>query len=91
MKLSYIVQDKYENVKQVLKEEFNMSDRLILKLKSNQKIYKNGQVALVNSNVTNNDLIEIYLNIEEDRSNIVPTKMDLNILYEDEWEGLELY
>ena len=85
MKLSYIVNDKYENVKQVLKEEFNMSDRLTLKLKSNQKIYKNGQVALVNSNVTNNDLIEIYLNTEEDHSNILPTKMDLDILYEDEW------
>ena len=51
MKLSYIVTNlKYENVKQVLKEEFGISDRLLLKLKANQKIYRNSQVVCVNEN-----------------------------------------
>lgn len=86
MKLTYIVNDdKYENVKQILKEEFNMSDRLVLKLKSNQKIYKNNEITYVNSKIILNDVIEVFLDIEEDRSNIVSIKMNLNILYEDEW------
>jgi 23S rRNA pseudouridine1911/1915/1917 synthase len=85
MKLSYIVSNnKYENIKQILKEEFAISDRLLLKLKSNQKIYKNGKVASVSSLVEKNDLIEVLMDMQEDNSNIVPTKMDLNIIYEDE-------
>ena len=32
-----------------------------------------------------NDCIEIDLNSEEDNSNIVPNRMNLNIIYEDEW------
>ncbi|MBO5478963.1 MAG: RluA family pseudouridine synthase [Clostridia bacterium] len=85
MKLGYIVNhSKYENVKQILKEEFNISDRLLLKLKSNQKILKNGQITSVHSPIVKNDLIEVLLDIEEDNSNIVPVKMDLDILYEDD-------
>ena len=36
MKLEYIVNEltKYETVKQILKEEFEVSDRLIIKLKN---------------------------------------------------------
>lgn len=86
MKLTYVVENnKYENIKQVLKEEFNMSDRLILKLKSNQKIYMNNEITSVNSKIELNDKIKVFLDIEEERSNIVPTKMDLDIIYEDEW------
>lgn len=86
MKLTYIVENnKYENVKQLLKEEFNMSDRLVLKLKSNQKIYMNNEITSVNSKIDLNDEIKVLLDMEEDRSNIVPTKMDLDIIYEDEW------
>ncbi len=85
MKLSCIVTNlKYENVKQMLKEEFGISDRLLLKLKANQKIYRNSRIARVNEEVHRNDVIEVFLDFEEDNSNIVPTKMDLSILYEDE-------
>ncbi len=85
MKLSYVVKSsKYENIKQVLKEEFMVSDRLLLKLKSNQKIYQNGQIASVHSSVLQNDIIEVFLDLEEDNSNIVPVKMDISILYEDD-------
>lgn len=85
MKLSYIVNhSKYESVKQVLKEEFSISDRLLLKLKLNQKIFQNGQITFVHSSVSCGDLIEVFLDLEEDNSNIVPVKMNFDILYEDD-------
>ncbi len=84
MKLAYVNSSKYSNVKEVLKAEFSMSDRLLLKLKKLDKIYLNGNVTSVNHSVLENDLIECYLDYEEDNSNIVPTKMSLNIIYEDE-------
>lgn len=84
MKLAYVNSSKYSNVKEVLKAEFSMSDRLLLKLKKLDKIYLNGNVTSVNHPVLENDLIECYLNYEEDNSNIVPTEMPLNIIYEDE-------
>lgn len=84
MKLAYINSSKYSNVKEVLKAEFSMSDRLLLKLKNLDKIYLNGNVTSVNHPVLENDLIECYLDYEEDNSNIVPTEMPLNIIYEDE-------
>ena len=61
-----------------------MSDRLLLKLKKLDKIYLNGNVTSVNHSVLENDSIECYLDYEEDNSNIVPTEMPLNIIYEDE-------
>ena len=84
MRLAYVNSSKYFNVKEVLKAEFSMSDRLLLKLKKLDKIYLNGNVTSVNHPVLENDLIECYLDYEEDNSNIVPTEMPLNIIYEDE-------
>ena len=84
MRLAYVNSSKYSNVKEVLKAEFSMSDRLLLKLKKLDKIYLNCNVTSVNHPVLENDLIECYLDYEEDNSNIVPTEMPLNIIYEDE-------
>lgn len=84
MRLTYVNSSKYSNVKEVLKAEFSMSDRLLLKLKKLDRIYLNGDVTSVNHLVLENDLIECYLDYEEDNSNIVPTEMPLNIIYEDE-------
>lgn len=84
MRLAYVNSSKYSNVKEVLKAEFSMSDRLLLKLKKLDKIYLNGNVTSVNHPVLENNLIECYLDYEEDNSNIVPTEMPLNIIYEDE-------
>lgn len=85
MKLQYIVTNSnYKTIKQVLKEEFRISDRLLLTLKTNQKIYQNHKVTTVYSSVHLNDVIEVFLDTREDSSNIVPVKMDLDILYEDD-------
>lgn len=86
MKLSYIIQptDNFINVKEVLKTRLQVSDRLLLKLKKEQKILLNNVQCFVWSQVKNNDIIEILINSDEDNSNILATKMNLNILYEDE-------
>lgn len=86
MKLEYIVDNltKYENVKQVLKEEFLMSDRLIVKLKNSKQIYLNNEHTFVNQQLKIEDKILVDLDFEETSNNIVPTKMNLDILYEDD-------
>ncbi len=86
MDLKYIVKDtKYISIKQVLKEEFNISSRLYLKLKNSGHIFLNGTPTPYDKKVNINDIIEIDLNFEEDNSNIVSTKMDLSLLYEDNY------
>ena len=84
MDLIYTVQNEI-NIRQVLREHFGISNRLLLKLKQNKKIYLNNSNNIyLDMSVKENDLIKINLDFEEDNSNIVPTKMDLKILYEDE-------
>ena len=85
MKLEYIVKDdRYFNIKQILKEEFDMSSRLILKLKNCKRIILNDKITYIDKEVKTNDIIKFNLDFEEDNSNIVPTKMNLDIIYEDE-------
>lgn len=86
MKLEYIVKNdnRYINVKQLLKEYFNMSDRLILKLKNAKQIFLNGKNVYVTASLNVGDSVLIDLFFEEDNSNIVAKEMKLNIIYEDE-------
>ncbi len=53
MNLSYIIQDKdlFFNVKEVLKVKFEVSDRLLLKLKKNNKVFLNSSICSVNERV----------------------------------------
>lgn len=87
MELTYKIlkSDSYINVKHVLKEYFNISDRLLLKLKNNKKIFLNDKEVFVNTVVKVNDCIKVLLDFQEDNSNILPFKMNLNIIYEDDY------
>lgn len=87
MNISYTINenDNFENVKDVLKRYFQISDRLLLKLKTNNKIFLNNNIVNVKTSVKVNDIISFSLDFEEDNSNIVATKMNLNIIYEDEY------
>lgn len=76
--------NKFYNIREVAKCYFHISDKLIVKLKNMQKIFLNKQVARINTSISENDLIEFDLNYEEESENIVPTKMDLEIIFEDE-------
>ena len=86
MKLYYTIQstDTYSTIKEVLKAYFNVSDRLLLKLKKNNKIYLNNYLINVNATVNIGDIVSFILDFEEDNSNIIGTKMDLKIIYEDD-------
>lgn len=84
MDLNYTVHNEI-NIRQVLRERFGISNRLLLKLKQNKKIYLNNSNNIyLDMSTKENDLIKINLDFDEDNSNIVPTKMNLNILYEDD-------
>ena len=86
MDLKYkVINDKYLNIKQILREEFKVSSRLYNKLRKENHIYLNNNVASCNEAIYLNDIIEVDLNFDEDNSNIVPTEIDLDILYEDEY------
>ena len=64
--------------------EFNLSSKLQSKLIRNEKIYKNNNVVDTRNDISIGDTILVDLNMEEDNSNIVPTKMPLDIVFEDE-------
>lgn len=87
MKLTYTIKsnENFDNIKEVIKTQFQISDRLLLKLKQNNKIFLNNIPANIKSPVKPNDTVEILLDFDEDNSNIVPTKMDLEILFEDDY------
>lgn len=79
------LENKYYNVKEVLKEYWEVSDRLLIKLKKEQKIFLNGNPTYVNAILKDNDIVSIDLDFEETSENIVPTKINLDIIFEDDF------
>lgn len=86
MTLEYTIPNNstYQNVKEVLKAYFNISDRLLLRLKNTQNILLNGSPTYVSKIVEPGDSIKVVIDFIENSSNIVPTRIDLNIIYEDD-------
>ena len=86
MVLKYKVKenDNYINLKDLLKNYFQISDRLLVRLKHNQKLFINGNFASITNLLKANDIVTVFLDFMEDNSNIVPTKIDLDILFEDD-------
>ena len=77
--------DSKLNLNTLLKEKFNISTRLLSKLIRNNKIYINNESFDTRLKCNENNELLIDFSAEEDNSNIVPTKMDLSIVYEDDW------
>ena len=108
MHYSYIIKsnDKFINVRDVLKSHFLVSTRLLNKLKNFNLIYlnnvpvasskpvllqKSSSAIFINnipvtldSPVLPGDKVSFSMDFDEDSSNIIPVKMNLNIVYEDE-------
>lgn len=85
MVLEYIVRDnKYKDINQILKQEFSISSRLFNKLISAKQVMLNQNIVDTRSSVSIGDIISINLDFEEESENIVPTKMKLDIIYEDD-------
>lgn len=87
MKLKYIIKDlsKYTTVRQVLKNEFKISNRLIHKLKQNNCIFLNDKTTYLDKALLLGDIVICNIDFEETSENIIPTKMSLSILYEDDY------
>lgn len=86
MTLTYIVDKNniYQTVRDVLKKHFMISSRLLTLLRKERKIYLNDYYIYLDKEIKNNDIITVNLDFNEDSSNIVPYKFELNILYEDD-------
>ena len=84
MELRYIVNNE-QNINFILKNELNISSRLLYKLIKNQNIFLNNIPCDTRNSALLGDVITVNFDYEEDNSNIIPTKMDLDIVFEDDW------
>ena len=85
MKLTYQVKTNEQTINQILQNELQISSRLLYKLIKMQKILLNNKICDTRSITNAADIITIDFNYEEDNSNIVPTQMNLDIVFEDDW------
>lgn len=85
MYLEYIVKDnKYENINQILKQEFHISTRLMSKLIINKHIFQNDVIADSRNLVKYNDNIKVNLDFEEESENIISAPIPIDIIFEDD-------
>ena len=85
MELTYQVKTNEQTINQILQNELQISSRLLYKLIKMQKILLNNKICDTRSITNAGDIITIDFNYEEDNSNIVPTQMNLDIVFEDDW------
>lgn len=77
--------NSYICIDDILLKEFHISTRLHTKLIKNKCIYVNSNICDTRDKISIGDTITVDLSLDEDNSNIVPTPMNLDIIYEDEW------
>ncbi len=85
MKIKYQVQNNQQTINQILQNDLKISSRLLYKLIKLQKITINNLPCDTRQKPNIGDIITIDFNYAEDNSNIVPTQMNLNIIFEDDW------
>ena len=87
MKILYkIDDDKSVDITAFLKENYSFSSSYISMLKKISSIKVNNNILISPVSLKYGDIIEIDLdNVKEESENIVPTEMNLNILYEDDF------
>ena len=84
MILKYKVTNSQKNINDILLTDLKISNRLLYKLIKSKRIYLNNELTDTRNQANKGDIISIDLNYAEDNSNIVPTKMNLDIIYEDD-------
>lgn len=84
MKLNYKVKYK-QIINHILQKKLNISSKLLYKLIKQNKILLNNNICDTRDMANIGDNLTIDFSYEEDNINIVPTKMNLSIVYEDEW------
>ena len=86
MEINYIVKNiNNKSVDYILNNELNISSRLRQKLINNSLIKLNGNICDTRHILNIGDVLLISFDYDEDNSNIIPCKMNLDVLYEDEW------
>ena len=89
MEIKYCItvndKNKYENTHSLLKNELHISNRLLTKLIEEKCIKLNDSICDTRNSFEINDILIINFDYPEDNANVVPTKMDLDIIYEDDW------
>lgn len=85
MELKYIVKSDIMTINQILKSKFDISSILLNKLIKNNKILLNNTTCDTRISPNIGDIITVDLSMQEDNSNIVATKIPLDIIYEDDW------
>lgn len=85
MKLKYIINSNKFSINQILQNELNISSRLLYKLINNKRILLNATTCDTRNFANEKDVLTVDFDYEENNSNIVPTKMDLDIVFEDDW------
>ena len=87
MKLKYKINEQTvgKSINTILMSKLNISTRLLTKLIKNKNILLNKKQCDTREIMSLGDIIEIDFSYQEDNSNIIPTKMKLDIIYEDKW------
>lgn len=87
MKLKYQIKqnDLNKTINQILKEQYHISTRLLTKLIRNGHVLLNKKSCDTRNRATLGNIIEIDFGYPEDNSNIIPSHIKLNIVYEDKW------
>lgn len=85
MEINYKIKNNTQTINSTLQNELKISSRLLYKLIKLNKIELNHKPCDTRKTCTLGDTITINFDYEEDNSNIIPTKMNLNIIFEDDW------
>ena len=85
MEIKYEIKNNTQTINSILQNELKISSRLLYKLIKLNKIELNHKPCDTRKTGNLGDTITVNFDYEEDNSNIVPTKMDLNIIFEDDW------
>lgn len=85
MEINYEIKNNTQTINSTLQNELKISSRLLYKLIKLNKIELNHKPCDTRKIGTFGDTITINFDYEEDNSNIIPTKMNLNIIFEDDW------
>ncbi len=86
MKHIFLIHEVEESseVRDILVKKFNISARLLRKLKQNSRIFCNGKVVWVNHSVYPKDIVAVDITFEESNEKIKSQIGQLEILYEDD-------
>ena len=83
--MNYVVNVDDHSIIQILKAKYRFSTNYIKYLKTHNKILLNNEMVNISHSINIGDCISIILSNDEQSDNIVPTPMELDILYEDDF------